>query len=108
MTGVLGPPDASTILVVVEGEIGFTSAPRLRAVFAPALTSAEPEVVVDASRVFSIDASGLALILLIAEQLHRQGRRLSLRAPSAALRSLLALTGPHESLGEQAAQQRSA
>ena len=53
----------------------------------------EPHLTLDASGVTSVDAAGVQLLLAAALEARARGGRLSLRAPSSALRGALTLSG---------------
>lgn len=90
--------DDGVAVVVLVGEVDVHSAPLLRAILDEALATEAPSVTVDMALVSFCDASGLGELVRTSNQLAATHARLSIRAASAFLRRLLAITGLTHSL----------
>jgi anti-sigma B factor antagonist len=95
------PPAAEVLGIVVEhsddrtvcrirGDLDAINAPRLRAVLGECL---DRDVVVDLSAVEFIDSSGLGALVGALKRFAASGHRLTLRAPTSAIRRVFAVTG---------------
>jgi anti-sigma B factor antagonist len=81
-------PQSSTV-VVVRGEIDLATSPQLRQALSEAIDGGSMDVVVDLAEVGFIDATGVGALIAAVNQAQRVGRRLTLRAPSHAVRRVL-------------------
>jgi anti-sigma B factor antagonist len=78
--------------VSLRGEIDLVTAPALTALLDEVVDERPSRVVVDMAEVGFLDSSGLSALVHARNRLHDQDGRLAVRAPSPALRKLLALT----------------
>lgn len=86
-------PSPGPHIVAVSGEIDTITAPRLREVLQDALESGPPAVTVDLAEVSFIDASGIGVLVSMANQAHSLDRKLTLGAPSQAVLRVLEAAG---------------
>jgi anti-sigma B factor antagonist len=87
---------ADFVLLIVGGEIDFTTATVLSSALDDALAAGPNNVLVDMSGVTFIDSSGLTALIHGYKAATRAEGWLSIRDPSAVVTRLLALTGQLE------------
>lgn len=85
--------EAGRPVVVITGEVDLGCAGDVGRALETARHAQHGDLIVDLSAVEFIDASGLKPLLVAHRELTDEGRRLALRAPSAATVRLLAITG---------------
>jgi anti-anti-sigma factor len=81
------------IVVTIDGELGNSRVPALRAQLLDLLRPHDSRIVVDLAEVTYCDASGLAVLVGVARRAWLLGGVLRLAAPSASVRAALRLTG---------------
>lgn len=88
-----GPPgnDPRCIVVKVAGELDIATAPELKDAVVAAIDEGATEVVLDASGIEFIDASGVRAMLGMTEAAKKAGSSLRLRQPSRPLRRIFDL-----------------
>lgn len=84
---------AGEVVVTVLGEIDMATGPLLSECLAAAIPDATRRLVIDLSGTTFIDSTGLALFVRAQQQLRHRGAELILRAPQAAARQVLAISG---------------
>jgi anti-anti-sigma factor len=89
--GPTGSPGAGQVVVAVAGELDVASSPELERELLAVLNGGVSEVVVDASGLGFVDASGIGALVRAAEAARRSGGRLVLRRPSEAAQRVLDL-----------------
>jgi anti-anti-sigma factor len=75
---------AESILIAPEGELDIASLGAFRAALSDAASTAAARLVVDLSRLESIDSSGLGALVELDNRLRRENRRLAVVAPGGA------------------------
>ena len=85
--------DVATRVVFMVGEFDVATSPRFEREVLAALGAGVSAVVVDASQVEFIDASGIGVLVGVANRVRELGGRLVLRNPSKPTRRLLDLLG---------------
>jgi anti-sigma B factor antagonist len=78
--------------VALRGEIDLVTAPALTALLDEVVDDGPSRVVIDMAAVGFLDSSGLSALVHARNRLDAHGGHLAVRAPSPALRKLLALT----------------
>ncbi len=91
--------DKGLAVVTVVGEIDIATAALLRALVDEAIEVGAARVVVDMAGINFLDASGLSVLASAAKRLHTAGRRLEVRAVTARIYRLFAITGLVDELG---------
>jgi anti-sigma B factor antagonist len=84
-----------TLLLLADGDVDLTTGPELGAHLRGAVAR-ELDVIVDVSGVRFMDSTGVAVLLNGLRRLMRRRRRLILVAPPGPVRTLLELTGLHD------------
>jgi len=82
--------DASSVVVLLSGELDLATSSELSATLDPASATGPGEVVVDLSAVTFLDTRGVGVILAAQEGLRARSVRLAVRRPSPVARRLLA------------------
>lgn len=82
-------------LVVIVGELDVTTVPDVRAVLHGAVDRGSGDLIVDLSRVESVDATGLGVLVGTHRRAQRISRRLVLRAVPPRIHRLLTVTRLH-------------
>jgi anti-sigma B factor antagonist len=90
MLGIEIEQDSVRTICRIRGELDAINSPRLRTVLAERM---ETDVVVDLTALEFIDSSGLGVLVGALRRFDAAGRRLTLRAPTMAIRRVLAMTG---------------
>jgi anti-anti-sigma factor len=85
--------DAGRTVLVVRGELDFSSAGHLRSELVEATRDGAGPVAVDLSGVTFIDSTGVSLLVESKRRLGESERDLVLRAPSERVRRVLDLSG---------------
>lgn len=78
-----------SILIAPEGELDVASLGEFRAALSEAASKAADRLVVDLSRLESIDSSGLGALVELDNRLRRENRRLAVVAPGGTAAALL-------------------
>jgi anti-sigma B factor antagonist len=86
-------PETGSHVVTVSGEVDTVTAPRLRQALEDALDSGPPAVMVDLAGVSFMDASGIGVLVSVAQQADSMNRKLTLGAPSQAVLRVLEAAG---------------
>lgn len=81
--------DGSAAVVLVRGEVDFTSAGRLRALMLDLVRRRANPLVLDLSGTTFLDSTGISLMVQARRRLTNDGGELVLRAPSAHVMQLL-------------------
>ena len=79
-------------MLLVEGEIDISTAPRLISVLNQAVTDAVRSVIVDLSRVGFMDSTGLALLINAHRRLTRRRKGFAVVCPEGPLRRVFEIT----------------
>lgn len=80
---------AFSSVVAVEGEIDLNTSPQLGHALSEVLDEGSSQVTVDLTAVEFIDATGIGTLIAASNRAKALGGRLSLRAPSRAVRRIL-------------------
>ena len=80
-------------VIGLRGEIDAASAPELRAVAAGLIDEGHADVVLDLRDVAFMDSTGLGEFVTVMKQLQDRGGVLTLTAPTAHVRRMLAISG---------------
>jgi anti-sigma B factor antagonist len=78
-----------SVLIAPEGELDIASLGEFRAALSEAASKAADRLVVDLSRLESIDSSGLGALVELDNRLRRENRRLAVVAPGGTAAALL-------------------
>lgn len=85
--------DGDANVLALSGELDMDAAPLAFTAVADAIQAGDPHVVLDLSGVEFIDSSGLKALVAAHHAALERAVRLEIRAPSNAVRDVLALTG---------------
>jgi anti-sigma B factor antagonist len=90
---IVGPPEASDLVIKAEGDIDLRSAADLQEALLDALVEWPNRLIVDLADVTSIDLSGIDVLIGAHQRGRRDGTELVLQAPPPAVRRVLETTG---------------
>jgi len=90
---IVGPPEASDLVIKVHGDIELRSAARFQDVLLDALVTWPTRLIVDLAEVTSIDLSGIDVLINAHQRGRNEGTELVLQAPGPDVRRVLEMTG---------------
>jgi anti-sigma B factor antagonist len=88
--------DVGSFIVVIDGEIEFATAPKLRATLVDLAQADGAAVVLDLRDVSFLDSAGISLLIQAKKRLANGGGTLALRAPRPNVRRVLEMSGVDE------------
>ena len=87
--------DEQTVLIVVEGELELTTAPRFKQVLVKAVDEGRRAIVVDFSRLTFIDSTALGVLVAAQRRMHEDAQ-LAIVCTHAQVLSVFEITGMDE------------